>query len=114
MPAPDFIDEIHELNLTFLLLAQRMAQENIEAAAVKLGVEVETLRWLLGLTPVKLVRIAQGAMMVPHFRFDGELLRGLAGEGAREETAAQVHALTLGQQKGRKVRLVGEHHDEKD
>jgi|YNPMSStandDraft_1061717.scaffolds.fasta_scaffold00395_13 flagellar transcriptional activator FlhD len=114
MPAPDFIDEIRELNLTFLLLAQRMAQENIEAAAVKLGVEIETLRWLQGLSPVKLVRIAQGAMLVPHFRFDGELLRGLAGEGAREETAAQVHALILGQQKGRKVRIVGEHHDEKE
>jgi len=25
MPAPDFIDAIRELNLTFLLLAQRMA-----------------------------------------------------------------------------------------
>lgn len=112
MPAPDFVEEIRELNLSFLLLAQRMAQEDVGAAAVKLGIDRASLEWLVSLPPAKLVRLAQGAMVVPHFRFDGELLRALAGEGAREETAAQLHALILGQRKGRKTKVVGDHHGE--
>jgi len=112
MPAPDFADEIRELNTSFLLLARQMAQENLAAAAVKLGVAEEDLRWLLAASPAKLARLAQGVMVVPQFRFSGALLRELAGESARDEVAAQLHALILAQKRERKTRIVGEHDGE--
>ncbi|MCX7945856.1 MAG: flagellar transcriptional regulator FlhD [Hydrogenophilus sp.] len=113
MAAPDFSDEIRELNLQFLILAQRMAQANLETAAVKLGIDEESLEWLLTVPPAKLVRLAQGAMLVPQFRISGELLRQLAGEGGRDEAAAQLHALILAHAPGRKkARIVGDDHGE--
>ncbi|WP_217126668.1 flagellar transcriptional regulator FlhD [Hydrogenophilus thiooxidans] len=113
MPAPDFAEEIRELNLNFLILAQRMAHENVTAAAVKLGVAEEDLRWLQALSPAKLVRLAQGAMLVPQFRFDGELLQQLAGDVGRDEAAAQLHALIVAQTRSRKKRIVGDSDGEK-
>ncbi|MBW7657036.1 flagellar transcriptional regulator FlhD [Hydrogenophilus thermoluteolus] len=113
MPAPDFAEEIRELNLNFLILAQRMAHDNVAAAAVKLGVAEEDLRWLQTLSPAKLVRLAQGAMLVPQFRFDGALLKQLAGDVGRDEAAAQLHALILAQKKPQKNRIVGEDDGEK-
>ncbi len=115
MPHPDYSDEIRELNLSFLMLAQRMAQADLAAAAVKLGIEEEGLRWLLELSPGKLFRLAQGAMLVPQFRFDAALLRRLAGEDERDPAAAQLHAYILAHQTRKKSRIpLEDHHGQED
>ncbi len=115
MPHPDYSDEIRELNLSFLMLAQRMAQADLPAAAVKLGIDEDSLRWLLELTPAKLFRLAQGAMLIPQFRFDAVLLRQLAGEDERDPAAAQVHAYILAHQSRKKIRIpLEEHHGQED
>jgi len=58
MDHEDFADEIRDLNLSYLILAQRMVQRDPASAAVKLGLEAETARWLAALPPAKLVRMA--------------------------------------------------------
>ncbi|WP_142808770.1 flagellar transcriptional regulator FlhD [Tepidiphilus olei] len=113
MEHEDFADEIRDLNLSFLVLAQRMVQRDPIAAAVKLGLEAETVRWIAALSPAKLVRMASLQIGLPQFRFDAEVLERMAGEKARDELTANLHAAILAHGNPRKkTKQAGGHHEE--
>ena len=113
MDHEDFADEIRDLNLSYLILAQRMVQRDPASAAVKLGLEAATARWLAALPPAKLVRMASLQIGLPQFRFDAAVLERMAGEKARDELTATLHAAILahGSQR-KKTKRTGGHHDE--
>jgi flagellar transcriptional activator FlhD len=91
----DFQSEIHELNLAWLMLAQRMLQSDRETALFRLGVSKEFADFIAGLSAAKLVRMADNPVLIPCFRFDDEqLARLMAGEG-RDATASTLHAAIL-------------------
>ncbi|MBI1906739.1 MAG: flagellar transcriptional regulator FlhD [Rhodocyclales bacterium] len=91
----DFQAEIQELNLAYLVLAQKMLREDRETAMFRLGVGDEIADLLEGLSSAKLVRMATGQMLLPVFRFDDALLAGLlAGEG-RDPATSSLHAAIL-------------------
>jgi len=115
MEHEDFADEIRDLNLSYLILAQRMVQRDPASAAVKLGLEAETARWLAALPPAKLVRMASLQIGLPQFRFEAAVLERMAGEKARDELTAALHAAILAHGAPRKKtrqQQTGEHHDE--
>jgi flagellar transcriptional activator FlhD len=91
----DFQAEIQELNLAYLVLAQKMLREDRATAMFRLGVGDEIADLLEGLSSAKLVRMATGQMLLPVFRFDDTLLTGLlAGEG-RDPASSSLHAAIL-------------------
>lgn len=98
----DYSEDIFELNMSFLMLAQKMARENFAAATVKLGIDAESLTAIMNLSPQTLIRLAQRSKDVPQFRHTGDLLRKLAGEHKKDETAAQLHAMILATRFARK------------
>ncbi len=92
MKRHDFQEEIKELNLAYLMLAQHMLREDRETAMFRLGIGKEIADLIEGLSGAKLVRMASGQMLLPTFRFDDALLAGLvAGEGKSPATAG-IHA----------------------
>lgn len=91
----DFQSEIQELNLAYLVLAQKMLRDDRETAMFRLGVGEEVADLLEGLSSARLVRMATGQMLLPVFRFDDSLVAGLlAGEG-RDPASSSLHAAIL-------------------
>lgn len=91
----DFQAEIQELNLAYLVLAQKMLRDDRETAMFRLGIGDEIADLLEGLSSAKLVRMATGQMLLPVFRFDDALVTGLlAGEG-RDPASSSLHAAIL-------------------
>lgn len=95
MKRPDFQDEIRELNLAYLMLAQQMLRSDCETAMFRLGLDKEVADFVEGLSAAKLVRMAGSQMLVPQFRFnDEQLARLMAGEG-RDPATSSLHAAII-------------------
>ncbi|MGL1834326.1 flagellar transcriptional regulator FlhD [Rhodocyclaceae bacterium SMB388] len=95
MKRRDFQDEIRELNLAYLMLAQQMLRDDRETAMLRLGIGDEVADLIIGLSSTRLVRMATSQMLLPSFRFDDPLLVGLlAGEG-RDPASASMHAAII-------------------
>lgn len=91
----DHQEDIRELNLAYLMLAQKMLREDRETAMFRLGIGEEVADLLAGLSSARLVRMATCQMLLPSFRFDDALLAGLlAGEG-RDAASSSIHAAIL-------------------
>jgi flagellar transcriptional activator FlhD len=95
MKHPDFQTEIRELNLAYLMLAQKMLRSDRETALFRLGIDEAFAEYIESLSVTKLVRTADNPALLPRFRFDDEqLARLMAGEG-RDEAASTLHAAIL-------------------
>lgn len=91
-------DEIRELNLSYLVLAQRMLREDREAGMYRLGISVELAEVIEKLTLAQVVKLSASSILLCRFRFhDHAVLSALADKGARapERTAAIHQAIVL-------------------
>jgi flagellar transcriptional activator FlhD len=87
------LDSIRELNLSYLLLAQRLLNEEGEAAQARLGLSAEMAQTLTQLAPAQVDRLASSSQVLCFFRLGGDaLLTGLAGITDRVQQAAQATA----------------------
>jgi flagellar transcriptional activator FlhD len=95
MKHPDFQGEICELNLAWLMLAQKMLRADRETAVFRLGVSEGFAAFIEAQSVSRLVRMANNPLLIPCFRFDDEqLARLMAGEG-RDAAASILHAAIL-------------------
>ncbi|XYI41798.1 flagellar transcriptional regulator FlhD [Cupriavidus necator] len=79
--------EITDLNLSYLLLVQRLMRENEPEALFRLGIEREVGRVLAALTPQQMVALARSNLVLCRFRLeDSMLVAALTG-------AEPLHAL---------------------
>ncbi len=89
------IDEIHELNLTYLLLAQRLLNEDRDSAKFRLKIDDEMADLLQELNARQLTRLSRVNQLLCHFGHDSaEQLRQLT-QNPREQGLAQFHASLL-------------------
>jgi len=95
MTATNINDEIRELNLAYLMLAQQMMHADREAAMLKLGVGEDVADMLVKLSPGQIMRMASGDMLICQFRFDDTLLLNLLSNHDRDNQAARIHATIL-------------------
>ncbi|MDQ0142326.1 flagellar transcriptional regulator FlhD [Cupriavidus necator] len=70
----DSLQQIEALNLSYLLLAQRLIRENEAEALFRLGLEREVGRVLAALTPPQIVALARSNLMLYRFRLENSLL----------------------------------------
>lgn len=95
MPRRDYQDEIRELNLAYLMLAQQMLRDDRETALFRLGIDEEFADLLVSLSAPKLVRMASSQLLMPVPRFaDMQLAALFAGEG-RDPASASLHAAII-------------------
>ncbi|MDN5842595.1 MAG: flagellar transcriptional regulator FlhD [Alcaligenaceae bacterium] len=80
MPTVDasLLNDIREVNLSYLLLAQRLLRENLAAGMFRLGFDADVAETIIKLSPAQIIRLASSSSVLCAFRLnDGELLATL-------------------------------------
>jgi flagellar transcriptional activator FlhD len=95
MDKDDLLGEIRDLNLVYLMLAQRVLREDLESGMFKLGLSRPLAERVLTLSSAELLKIASVPMLVPSFRFDNERVLSLMAGNGRDELASGIHATIL-------------------
>jgi len=91
----DISNEVRELNLSYLMLAQQMLQADRAGAMFKLGIGEDIAEIITNLSPAQILRMANNDMLLCRFRFDDALLLNLLGNHSHENTAARMHAAII-------------------
>ncbi|MCE8034503.1 flagellar transcriptional regulator FlhD [Billgrantia tianxiuensis] len=95
MKNTNHLDEIQELNLAYLLLAQRLLNDDRAAAMFRLKIDDETADLLVSLGAAQLTRLARTNQLLCHFGFEGaEQLRQVV-DNPRDNGLSQFHAALL-------------------
>ena len=93
MESSDFLHDINDFNLTYLLLAQRLVRENQLEAMYRLGVSRDIANILETLTSAQLVKLARTNIVLCRFRVDDHgLLSSLIN---KRHDIQQFHAAIL-------------------
>src|SRR5690554_3903069 len=80
MPVSDnsLLSDIQEVNLSYLLLAQRLLRENFSAGMYRLGFDQDVAETVLNLSPAQVLKLSASNMLLCAFRLnDYELLSTL-------------------------------------
>lgn len=95
MNATQLHEEIKDTNLSYLMLAQNMINQDMAAALFRLGINGEMADLIATLTPAQLIKMASSNMLVCRFRFDENLLLNMITDHSRDRLMAQPHAAIL-------------------
>jgi flagellar transcriptional activator FlhD len=95
MKTTDTYNDIKEVNLAYLMLAQNMVRSDREAAVFRLGISEEIADILETLTPGQVLKMASSDMLLCSFRFDDSLLIDLLANHERERGVGHIHAAIL-------------------
>ncbi|PXX96437.1 flagellar transcriptional regulator FlhD [Halomonas sp. LBP4] len=91
----DILDEIEELNLAYLLLAQRMLHGDRTSAMFRLKIDDKMAELLLSLNARQLAKLARTNQLLCHFGHDSaERLRQVT-HNQREQGLSHFHASLL-------------------
>lgn len=91
--------EIHEINLSYLVVAQRLIREDRAEAMMRLGVGREVAEILEMLTMSQLLKLAASSFLLCRFRFDDHaMLSTLTHNVRNEEHVGLQMGLLLAQQ----------------
>lgn len=72
------LNDIQEVNLSYLMLAQRLLRENLSAGMFRLGFDADVAETVLKLSPAQIVKLAASSSVICAFRLnDGQLLSSL-------------------------------------
>lgn len=94
------LNEIRDINLSYLILAQAMIRSDKPQALFRLGMTEAVADMVAQLSPQQLVRVASRNQLMCAMRFDDELIWGLLtdshepGNGVAQ-TAGRLHASVL-------------------
>jgi flagellar transcriptional activator FlhD len=95
MASTDTYNDIKEVNLAYLMLAQGMVRSDREEAIFRLGISEEVADVLTRLTPGQVLKMASSDMLLCNFRFNDTLLLDLLVNHDRDRGVAHVHAAIL-------------------
>ncbi len=95
MNPTDTYNDIKEVNLAYLMLAQNMVRSDREGAIFRLGISAEIADIIERLTPGQVLKMASSDMLVCNFRFDDTLLLNLLSNHERDRGVGQIHAAIL-------------------
>jgi flagellar transcriptional activator FlhD len=95
MKADQLQEEIKEINLSYLLLAQQMIVEDRAAATFRLGIDNDMADLIASLTPAQLLKMAASNMLLCRFRFDTRLLQKMISNYTKGSQVFRQHAAIL-------------------
>lgn len=95
-------NEIGDLNLTYLLLAQRLVKEDKPKAMFRLGMSKELADLLGNLSLSQIVKLSSSSLFLCRFRFDDHPILSTFAHDAKNLSLQQAHTAILlsGQQMG--------------
>ncbi|MCB1948958.1 flagellar transcriptional regulator FlhD [Nitrosomonas sp.] len=97
METKQLLDEIREINLSYLLLAQQLIREDKVAAMYRLGINQDVAELIEKLTTSQLLKMASSNSLLCRFRFNDTLIAELLSGNNRDDNSAvsQSHAAIL-------------------
>lgn len=95
MRTADLHNEIRDLNLSYLMLAQQMIRDDRDMAMFRLGISEEMAGIIDRLTSGQLLKMASANMLLCRFRFDDGLMVDLLASHQRDTGTAHMHAAIL-------------------
>jgi flagellar transcriptional activator FlhD len=97
MNADQILQEIREVNLSYLMLAQSLIRTDREQALYRLGVSEETASLIDMLTPAQMMKIASGNTLLCRMRVDDDLVWNLLTNHSKDgnDSVSRLHAQIL-------------------
>jgi flagellar transcriptional activator FlhD len=95
MKSEKLLSEVREANLSYLMLARHMINEDKAEATYRLGITEELADLIGSLSVAQLVKIAASNMLMCRFRFDDRVVWNLITDHHKEESLGNVHAAIL-------------------
>lgn len=95
MNAADIYNEVKEINLSYLMLAQQLIRADRETAQYRLGISADIADIIERLTPGQVLKMAGSNMVLCRFRFDDRMLLGLLSNHERDRGTSHTHAAIL-------------------
>ena len=90
-----FHDDIRDINLNYLMLAQQMIKENKAAAIFRLGISQDLVDLLADLSPAQVIKMASSNMLLCRFRFDEQLLLNMVTGYSKDRLMGQAHTAIM-------------------
>ncbi len=91
----EMLAEIKEVNLSYLLLAQRLLREDKAMGMFRMGISEDLAEVLANLTLAQTVKLAASNQMLCRFRFDDHALLSSLADKGRSTAVAQAHTAIL-------------------
>lgn len=95
MESDQILDEIKDINLSYLLLAKQMLREDKVSAMYRLGVNQDIAAILEKLTSAQLIKMAASNVLFCRFRFDDRLIAEMLSNDTRDQMVTKSHAAIL-------------------
>ncbi len=95
MDTNQILGEIKEINLGYILLAQRMLREDKVAAMYRLGIGQDVAEIIENLTSSQILKMAASNTLLCRFRFDDRLIAEMLTSHSRDHAASLSHAAIL-------------------
>lgn len=91
MHASELLKHIYDINLSYLLLAQRLISEDKASAMFRLGINEEMATTLVELTLPQMVKLAETNQFVCQFRFSDHKTITRLTQDSRVDDLQQIH-----------------------
>lgn len=91
MHTSELLKHIYDINLSYLLLAQRLISQDKASAMFRLGINEEMATMLGGLTLPQMVKLAETNQLVCQFRFDDSQTITRLTQESRVDDLQQIH-----------------------
>lgn len=91
MHTSELLKHIYDINLSYLLLAQRLISQDKASAMFRLGINEEMATMLGGLTLPQMVKLAETNQLVCQFRFDSPQTITRLTQDSRVDDLQQIH-----------------------
>lgn len=95
MKLEEMQDEMRDINLSYMLLAQQMIKHDKATAVFRLGISQDVADIIESLTPAQILKLAGSGMLVSRFRFDDGMVLNLLTSYTKDRALAQSHAAIL-------------------
>jgi len=91
MHTSEMLKHVYDINLSYLLLAQRLISQDKPSAMFRLGMSEEMATTLGGLTLPQMVKLAETNQLVCQFRFDSHQTITRLTQDSRVDDLQQIH-----------------------
>ncbi|KAA8996692.1 flagellar transcriptional regulator FlhD [Affinibrenneria salicis] len=91
MGTSELLKHIYDINLSYLLLAQRLINAEKDSAMFRLGIDEEMADALLKLTLPQMVKLAETNQLICHFRFNDHNTIRILTQESRVDDLQQIH-----------------------
>lgn len=92
---PSMVDEIRELNLSYLVLAQRMLRDDKATGMFRLGLSGQVAEILANLSMQQVMKLASSSNLLCRFRFEDHAVLSALCEKSATKGFAHTHAALL-------------------